>query len=86
MPWPDETLLIRRYENVFARKLLEQGCWLAKIRGQNKSWLRNSIGGYISNRADHMARVQPDVQYVIHPSGTDIANALVLGARTTMFF
>jgi carbohydrate-selective porin OprB len=30
--------------------------------------------------------VQPDVQYVIHPSGTDIANALVLGARTTMFF
>jgi porin len=30
--------------------------------------------------------VQPDLQYVIHPSGTDVANALVLGARTTMSF
>jgi len=30
--------------------------------------------------------VQPDFQYVIHPAGTDIANALVLGARTTMSF
>lgn len=30
--------------------------------------------------------VQPDLQYVIHPSGTDIPNALVLGARTTMSF
>jgi porin len=30
--------------------------------------------------------VQPDLQYVIHPSGTDVANAFVLGARTTMSF
>jgi porin len=30
--------------------------------------------------------VQPDLQYVIHPSGTDITNALVLGARTTVSF
>jgi porin len=30
--------------------------------------------------------LQPDVQYVIHPSGTNIANALVLGARTTLSF
>jgi porin len=30
--------------------------------------------------------LQPDVQYVIHPSGTDIANALVLGARATVSF
>jgi len=30
--------------------------------------------------------VQPDLQYVIHPSGTNIANPLVLGARTTVFF
>jgi len=30
--------------------------------------------------------VQPDLQYVFHPSGTDIANALVLGARTTLSF
>jgi len=30
--------------------------------------------------------VQPDLQYVIHPSGADIANALVLGARTTVSF
>ena len=30
--------------------------------------------------------LQPDVQYVIHPSGTNIPNALVLGARTTMSF
>ena len=30
--------------------------------------------------------VQPDLQYVFHPSGTDIANALVLGARTTVSF
>jgi Carbohydrate-selective porin, OprB family len=30
--------------------------------------------------------LQPDVQYVIHPSGTNIANALVLGARTTGSF
>jgi Carbohydrate-selective porin len=29
---------------------------------------------------------QPDLQYVIHPSGTKIANALVLGARTTFSF
>jgi porin len=30
--------------------------------------------------------LQPDVQYVINPSGTNIANALVLGARTTLSF
>ena len=30
--------------------------------------------------------LQPDVQYVLHPSGTDIANALVLGARATISF
>jgi porin len=30
--------------------------------------------------------LQPDLQYVIHPSGTDIPNALVLGARTTLSF
>jgi porin len=30
--------------------------------------------------------LQPDVQYVIHPSGTNIANALVLGARATLSF
>ncbi len=35
MCWPDETLLIRRYENVLAGKLLEQGCGLAEIRCQN---------------------------------------------------
>jgi porin len=28
--------------------------------------------------------LQPDLQYVLHPSGTDIANALVLGARATV--
>ena len=30
--------------------------------------------------------LQPDLQYVIHPSGTDIANAVVLGAHTTVSF
>jgi porin len=30
--------------------------------------------------------LQPDLQYVIHPSGSDIANALVLGARATVSF
>ena len=30
--------------------------------------------------------LQPDLQYVIHPSGTNIANALVLGVRTTVSF
>jgi porin len=30
--------------------------------------------------------LQPDVQYVIHPSGTDIPNALVLGVQTTLSF
>ena len=30
--------------------------------------------------------LQPDLEYVIHPSGTDIPNALVLGARTTISF
>ena len=30
--------------------------------------------------------VQPDLQYVIHPSGTNIPNALVLGARATVSF
>jgi porin len=30
--------------------------------------------------------LQPDLQYVIHPSGTNIANAFVLGARTTVSF
>ncbi len=29
---------------------------------------------------------QPDLQYVIHPSGTDTANALVLGAQATVSF
>jgi hypothetical protein len=31
----DETLLIRRYENVFARKILEQGGRPAEVRRQN---------------------------------------------------
>src|SRR5436190_21826189 len=31
----DEMLLIRRYKNVLARKLLEQGYWLTKISYQN---------------------------------------------------
>jgi hypothetical protein len=35
IPWPDDPLLIRRYENVLARKLFEQGCRFAKICGQN---------------------------------------------------
>ena len=30
--------------------------------------------------------LQPDLQYVIHPSGTNIDNALVLGARTALSF
>jgi porin len=30
--------------------------------------------------------LQPDLQYVVHPSGTDIPNALVLGARATVSF
>jgi porin len=30
--------------------------------------------------------LQPDLQYVVHPSGTDIANALVLGVRATLSF
>jgi porin len=30
--------------------------------------------------------LQPDLQYVIHPSGTDIPNALVLGAQATVSF
>jgi len=30
--------------------------------------------------------LQPDLQYVIHASGTNIANALVPGARTTVSF
>ena len=30
--------------------------------------------------------LQPDLQYVIHPSGTNIPNALVLAARTTLSF
>jgi porin len=30
--------------------------------------------------------LQPDLQYVIHPSGTNIANALVLGAQATVSF
>ena len=37
----DETLLIRRNENVFARKLLEQGCRLAEIRRQNVNRIAN---------------------------------------------
>ena len=30
--------------------------------------------------------LQPDVQYVIHLSGTNIPNALLLGAQTTLSF
>jgi len=30
--------------------------------------------------------LQPDLQYIIHPSGTNIPDALVLGARTTLSF
>jgi hypothetical protein len=39
--------------------------------------------GYSPKNADGF--LQPDLQYVIHPSGTNIANALVLGARTSFF-
>ena len=45
--------------------------------------------GYSPEKTDgfHVEVVnQPDLQYVIHPSGTHIANALVLGARTTVSF
>lgn len=30
--------------------------------------------------------LQPDLQYILHPSGADIPNALVLGARATVSF
>ena len=48
MPWPDQTLLVRRYENVPARKLLEQGCRLAEIRSQNINWITGDPCGKIN--------------------------------------
>ncbi len=53
----------------------------------------NSIPGYeIGTKVTYQIELtswfslQPDLQYVLHPSGTDIANALVLGARATISF
>jgi carbohydrate-selective porin OprB len=43
----------------------------------------NGTHGYPKNAGGFL---QPDLQYVIHPSGTNIANALVLGVRTTVSF
>ena len=49
----------------------------------------DSTQGYSPEQADgfHVEVVnQPELQCVIHPSGTNTANALVLGARTTVSF
>src|SRR5206468_10094973 len=44
----NESLLIRRYENVLARKLLEQRCWPAEIRCQNINRIASDPCGKIN--------------------------------------
>jgi porin len=63
------------------------------LNNNPKNAEENSIPGYeIAIEATYQIELtswfslQPDLQYVLHPSGTDIANALVLGARATISF
>ena len=94
MPWPDETLLIRRYENVFARKLFEQGCRLAKICGQNINRIagnpRRKINRLVGSgvKADqHPARLATNVFNRVPVSlrdVTDIAGVQLLRSESTV--
>src|SRR6266404_4065411 len=63
------------------------------LNNNPKNAEENSFPGYeIAIEATYQIELtpwfslQPDLQYVLHPSGTDIANALVLGARATISF
>ena len=75
--WPGETLLIRRDENVLARKLLEQGCRLAKIRGQNI----NRIAGDPRRKINCL--VSPRVKTDQYPTqlATDVFNRVPVSLR-----
>src|SRR5262245_53314033 len=77
MPYTNERLLIRRYENVFARKLLEQGCRLAEIRGQNINW----IAGDPRRKINRL--VSPGIKPDQHPTrlATDVFNRVPVSLR-----
>src|SRR6266496_4036784 len=72
MVWLINALLIRRYENVLARKLLEQGCRLAEIRRQNI----NRIAGDPRRKINPLVR--SGVKTDQHPTGlvTDVFNRM----------
>ncbi len=68
MAQPDETLVIWRYENVLARKPIEQGCWPAEIRYQNINRIagdpRRKINRLINSGVEtdqHATLLAPDV-------------------------
>lgn len=94
MRGPDENLLIRRYENVFARKLLEQGCRFAEIRCQNVNRIagdpRRKINRLINSgiKTDqHPARPVPDVFNrvpIALRDVTNIASVQLLRSKSTV--
>src|SRR6266498_2338868 len=89
-----KTLLIRRYENVLARKFLEQGCRLAKIRGQNINWIagnpRRKINGLVISGVktdQHPTRLAADIFDRVPKSLwniTNIAGVQLLRAKSTV--
>ena len=90
----DEALLIRRYENVLARELLEQGRWLAKISRQNINRIsgdpRRKINRLINSGVktdQHPARLAPDVFNRVPIAlwnVPDIAGVQLLRSKSTM--
>src|SRR5437016_249508 len=90
----DEALLIRRYENVLARELFEQGRWLAKISRQNIARIagdpRRKINRLINSGVktdQHPTRLPPDVFNRVSIAlwdVTDIAGMQFLRPKSTV--
>ena len=90
----DEALVIRRYENILARKPLEQGRWLAKISRQNINRIagdpRRKINRLINSGVktdQHPTRLSPDVFNRVPIAlwdVTDIAGVQSLRSKSTM--
>ena len=86
--------MIRRYEDVLARKLLEQGCWPAEIRCQNINRVagdpRRKINRLINSGVkteQHPTPLAPDVFNRVPIAlwnVTDIARVQLLRSKSTM--
>src|SRR5439155_1359353 len=89
-----DAFLIRRYENVLARKLLEQGRWLAKVSRQNINRIsgdpRRKINRVINSGVktdQHPTRLAPDVFNRVPIAlwnVPDIAGVQLLRSKSTM--